>query len=201
MLDKKSVISPKSMGICAVIGTVISVVGMHSIPVIADEGVCGFHLEGRFVESAPRDSFVFSNQSNELWNIISIRIDMNESAGNLLFDTLDGGDGVEVYQPFEVSSRYGASGEAKLSFIPTLADGDQDITLNFSQFPPESKFSFTIDVDDQLTESELGQIRVSGGEISGSVLSVTLDVPEAENVTLEGVYSSQSIVSISSSDC
>lgn len=184
-----------------VISSAMFLLGMHSAPSLANEGICGFSLESRFVESAPRDSFVFSNQSDKPWNIKSIRIDMNESVGKLIFDTIDGGDGVEVYQPFQVSSTNGALAEAELNSVLKPGDGDQDITLNFSQFTQASGFSFTIDVDDQLTDSDLGQIRVSGGEVAGSILSVTVEVPGAEDITLEGKYSSNSLVKIASDEC
>ena len=183
------------------IAAVTSIMCLASAPANANDSICGFNLESRFIESAPRDSFVFSNQSNKAWNIVTIQIDMDQSVGKLIFDTIDGGDGVEVYQPFRVSESHGASGGAKLRSMPTPSDGDQNIVLNFSHFPQESSFSFTIDVDDQLTESELGQIRVSDGEIAGSVLSVTIDVPGAENVTLKGIYNNNSSVRITSNDC
>jgi hypothetical protein len=38
-----------------------------------------------------------------------------------------------------------------------------------------ASISFTIDVDDRLTASDLGQIRVSGSEIQGTVVTLTID--------------------------
>ncbi len=183
------------------VATAISIICLAAAPAVADDSICGFSLESRFIESAPRDSFVFSNQSRKAWNIVTIQIDMSQSVGKLIFDTVDGGDGVEVFQPFQVSESRGESGEATLGEMPIPSDGDQNIVLNISHFPQESSFSFTIDVDDQLTESELGQIRVSENEIAGSVLSVTVEVSGAENVTLKGLYDNDSSVRITSNDC
>lgn len=183
------------------IAAVLSIMCLASAPAMADNSICGFSLEGRFIESAPRDSFVFSNQSSRAWNIVSIQINMDQSAGKLIFDTIDGGDGVEVYQPFQVSKSLDASREAKLGKMPIPSDGDGNIALTFSHFPQEFSFTFTIDVDDQLTESESGQIRVSDSEIAGTVLSVVVEVPGAENVTLKGTYANSSSVLVTSNDC
>lgn len=194
-------VSPRSTFRALGIGVVAGVLGLLSVPAMADNSACGFKLDSRFVESAPRDSFVFSHQSGKNWNIVSIQVDMGESAGRLIFDTTDAGQGVEVFQPFAVAKVSGASGEAVLRNLPTPSDGDQGVTLDFSTFPKDSRFAFTIDVDDQLADSELGQIRVSGSEIAGSVLSVTAETPEGESTTLQGSYDSQGRVSIAGGRC
>lgn len=126
---------------------------------------------------------------------------MANSSGKLLFDTVDGGNGVEVFQPFRVSDTSDDSNPVTLEDMPTLVDGDQSILLSFSQFPPGGNFTFTIDVDDSLTDSELGQIRVSGGEIAGTVISITLAKEGGGSLTLEGVYDSNSKVSVTGGAC
>lgn len=51
------------------------------------------------------------------------------------------------------------------------ADGDKVIVLDFDTFAPGDSFTFSIDVDDQLVDSSLGQIRVAGSEIHLASLS------------------------------
>ena len=182
------------------VAIVASAVCLIAAPALTDVSRGGFHLQGQFVESAPRDSFVFSNQSGEEWNIVSIQVDLAQSAGKLIFDTTDGGEGVEVFQPFAVADSRNGVIAAQLSEMPITSDGDREITLSFSNFPKDAKFSFTIDVDDQLADSDLGQIRVSGGEIAGSVLNVTAQTANAEYVTMQGVYGSDGQASVTSMD-
>jgi hypothetical protein len=119
-----------------------------------------------FVESAPRDRFEIRNDSSTGQRIQQLTLDLSPSAGRLIFDTLEGGTGVEVFQPFRVET-----GEAKLRGSPVIQDGSERLTLNFTRFEPGERFVFSIDVDDQLTASDLGQIRVSGPEMEGALLS------------------------------
>lgn len=126
---------------------------------------CGHGVSMVFTESAPRDRFEIRNGSSSGQSIQRLTLDLSGSAGRLIFDTVDGGTGVEVFQPFRVEQ-----GEAKLKGLPAVQDGSDRITLDFSRFEPGQYFRFSIDVDDQLTASELGQIRVSGREMEGAVL-------------------------------
>lgn len=145
---------------------------------------CGPLLEARFIESAPRDRFEFANKSNDDWSITRITLDLSKSSGNLIFDTTEGGDGVEVSQPFNTEDTNLVSS----ANIPE--DGEHLIEISFDKFQPELSFSFTIDVDDQLAESELGQIRVSGSEIKGAtVLGVFLN-QQGEEMTVESRFDS-----------
>ena len=56
-----------------------------------------------------------------------------------------------------------------------LSKANRVIYLSFSDFPQVFSFTFNIDVDGQLAESESGQIRVSDLEIAGSVSSVIVE--------------------------
>ncbi|NEQ55080.1 MAG: hypothetical protein F6K11_33980 [Leptolyngbya sp. SIO3F4] len=54
-----------------------------------------------------------------------------------------------------------------------MNDGDSKLALQIVSLAPGNRASFTIDVDDTLPRSELGQIRVADSEISGAVVSIT----------------------------
>jgi hypothetical protein len=119
-----------------------------------------------FTESAPRDRFEIRNDSSPGQRIQRLTLDLSPSAGRLIFDTTEGGTGVEVFQPFRTEP-----GEARLSRLPVVDDGSDRITLDFTRFEPGQRFRFSIDVDDRLTTSDLGQIRVSGREMEGALLT------------------------------
>ena len=133
----------------------------------AAEPLCPLHLEAWFVESAPRDRFEFINRSRNGWSVARVELDLANSAGQLVFDTEDGGVGVEVFQPYRAETSSARVADATLP-----EDGGQRLSVVFERFGVDDTFAFTIDVDDRLTESDLGQIRVSGSEIQGARLSV-----------------------------
>lgn len=122
-----------------------------------------------FTESAPRDLFEIRNESSSGQQIQRLTLDLAPSAGRLVFDTVAGGTGVEVFQPFRTEP-----GEAKLADAPVVKDGAERLELSFARFDPGQQFRFSIDVDDRLTTSDMGQIRVSGREMEGAVLTVAL---------------------------
>ena len=128
---------------------------------------CVHEVSMVFTESAPRDRFEIRNDSSADQRIQRLTLDLSPSAGKLIFDTLEGGTGVEVFQPFRIEP-----GEAQLKGSPVVQDGSDRLTLDFTRFESGQRFRFSIDVDDQLTASDLGQIRVSGREMEGAVLTV-----------------------------
>lgn len=130
------------------------------------------NIEVDFVESAPKDWFEVKNTGNcELADLI-MEIDLSQSAGKLIFDTTGRGAGVEVFQPFEVRS-----GNLALHATSRVQDGERSLAISIPKLGPDSSVSFTIDVDDTLKNSELGQIRVSGSEIQGGVIKLLTQNP------------------------
>ena len=121
----------------------------------------------RFVESAPKDSFHIENVGACAIGGVELVIDLSTSAGRLVFDVTDAGAGVEVYQPFQL-----VAGEDRVISAIPVTDGDDMAHLTLREMAPGDKVVFTIDVDDTLTTSELGQIRVTGSEINGASATV-----------------------------
>jgi len=130
-------------------------------------------LEFKFIEGAPKDRFVISNASECTIKKLLIDIDLSTSAGKLIFDTTADGAGVEVYQPF-------ASDSSAIVLVSSSAvkDGDTLVSLRVEAIEPNESASFTIDVDDTMTESELGNIRVADSEIEGGSVSIRFDPRE-----------------------
>ncbi len=135
-------------------------------------------LDIRFVESAPKDWFSVTNQSECTLAEFTLTIDLAASAGGLIFDTTATGAGVEVFQPFQIRS-------GELSLLSAgVDDGANRLSIVVRNLQPSASASFTIDVDDTLTVSELGMIRVSGAEISGG----TVTVESANNPDFNGAF-------------
>lgn len=151
------------------------------IALLAAPSLARADIEVRFTESAPKDRFTITNVADCALGASDITIDLAGSAAGLIFDTTGAGAGVEVFQPFELA----AGGDYVTGTTATL-DGDTEITLNLAELPPGAAVAFTIDVDDT-AGSDLGQIRVSGGEIAGASVRSGAD---------EGVFSDGAIARV-----
>jgi hypothetical protein len=141
-----------------------------ALPLLAQASTACVHgVSMAFTESAPRDQFEIRNESSAGQHILRLTLNLSGSAGRLIFDTIEGGTGVEVFQPFRIES-----GDAKLKNPPVIHDGSNRLTLEFSRFEPGQRFGFSIDVDDTLPTSDLGQIRISGREMEGALLTAVV---------------------------
>ncbi len=124
-----------------------------------------------FLESAPKDRFTIINIGECDLSDMDIEIDLTNSFGKLYFDTSAKGAGVEVFQPFEsLSENLKASG--------TVGDGDTSVSIQVHRLLQDESISFTIDVDDALVNSSLGQIRVARGELAGAQARVKANSAE-----------------------
>jgi len=131
-------------------------------------------VEVRFIESAPKDSFVIMNHGDcDLQNFV-FNVDLTKTRGQLIFDTTASGAGVEVFQPFESQD-----GDLTLVSGDVVSDGDKTLSVQGRLIPSKKKVSFTIDVDDTLKNSELRQIRVTGAEMQDGAVSLSANNAEA----------------------
>lgn len=133
---------------------------------------CQVVLIAKFTESALYDGVEFRKMSSDGWDVPSVLLTLNSSSGNLVFDTEDGGNSVEVYQP-----NHEESDNARPAS-----------TINFNEFPSGTNYIFSIDLDDQLTQSEPGNIRVAGGEINGAALVAEFVSPDCTVETLDSTF-------------
>lgn len=124
-------------------------------------------VEVNFIEGAPKDRFVITNTGECDLDNVNVIIDLSQSVGKLIFDTTGSGAGVEVFQPFEVTSGSIKSNNA-------VKDGETTLDLLIASFLSGETASFTIDVDDTLQNSDLGNIRVAGSEMSNGKVTVIL---------------------------
>lgn len=157
---------------------------------------CAWSTSAKFDEGAPRDYFHITNESTGPWAISAFHLDLKPSAGQLIFDTEAGGKGVEVFQLFDA-----APGNVKMKEARIPDDGDTELQVSFNEFAAGDTFSFSIDVDDQLTDSELGQIRVSGSEMAGSVLQIQMVNAQGEQRTQQLRFNEANTSVITVSGC
>ncbi|MCR9237465.1 MAG: aggregation factor core [Alphaproteobacteria bacterium] len=125
----------------------------------------------KFGEGAPKDRFTFENNGACTIANAKVTLDLSGSKSGLIFDVTSKGAGVEVFQPLEI-----VSGGNALRGVPTVKDGDNQITLDISQLDAGKSVSFTIDVDDTMGGRE---ITVSGSEISGARVVFSQDSKSA----------------------
>lgn len=124
-------------------------------------------LRVQFLEGAPKDRFVITNQSTCALGRSDLLIDFSKTGAGLIFDVTAAGAGVEVFQPFEVTA-----GAALFEALPVIADGDQTATLAIKTLGAGQQIAFTIDVDDA---SGAREITVSAPETDGAVIALTTD--------------------------
>ncbi len=120
-------------------------------------------LRVSFDEGAPKDRFRIENIGLCAVSNASVMVDLSTSQGGLIFDVTSQGEGVEVFQPFEL-----VEGAKALGGVPIVTDGQTEVRLDIVSLAPSEAIAFTIDVDDTRGQRA---ITVSGSEIEGAVVS------------------------------
>jgi hypothetical protein len=121
-------------------------------------------LQVQFIEGAPKDRFVITNIGNCDLGPAEFTIDFAKSNAGLIFDVTDTGEGVKVFQPFEVTD-----GAQYLADVPVISDGDQRAILSMTGLSQNDTIAFTIDVDDTNGTRE---ITVTDSELNGTTFSL-----------------------------
>ena len=160
----------------AVIGTIA-----FSSPALAD-------IRVEFIEGAPKDRFELTNFSDCDIGAGIFKIDFTSSNAGLIFDVSGSGAGVEVFQPFELTS-----GAEFLNTLPTISDGDQLAVLDISGLETNASIAFTIDVDDTRGARA---ITVSDSEIGGTTVSF-----KSETTSVSAIMGAEAEVKLSVPEC
>ena len=142
----------------------------------------------RFIEGAPKDRFVLTNVGACEVDASTLKIDLSQSAGRLIFDVTEKGAGVEVFQPLEF-----VEGADALRQLPSVVDGQNTIEFEIASLAVGDKLAFTIDVDDTIGQRE---ITVTGSEIEGATVSYS-DADKTSTAT----FSSEALVNVTTKDC
>lgn len=145
-------------------------------------------LRVRFIEGAPKDRFVITNEARCAVLQSEFVVDLAGSAAGLIFDVTGEGAGVQVFQPFEL-----LDGAAALNAIPKVSDGDTRLSLSIRSLAPGAQIAFTIDVDDTLGPRG---ITVSDAEIAGATVRLV-----SGGVTRSGTFSPRSEAVVKTPAC
>ncbi|MEL6640091.1 MAG: hypothetical protein AAFP98_02060 [Pseudomonadota bacterium] len=119
-----------------------------------------------FRDGAPKDRFVIASDVGICADAgLRIAIDLTPTMGQLIFDITGAGQGVEVFQPFEL-----VSGGGNVTGVSEVTDGDKTLSVEVNAIQPGAEVAFTIDVDDTIGARE---ITVTGSEIAGGLVQLT----------------------------
>lgn len=145
-------------------------------------------VQVRFIEGAPKDQFVITNESRCAVTTSELIVDLSGSAAGLIFDVAGDGAGVEVFQPFALLAGAGA-----LNDVPKVGDGDTRVSLSIRSLAPRAQIAFTIDVDDTLGQRG---ITISDAEISGATVRLV-----SAGVTRSGTFSPAGVAVVQTPAC
>jgi len=156
---------------------------------------CGPEVVIRFVDASP-DLFIIENKSLEAWTLLSLGFRMQNSMGRVVFDTDFGGPGASEPQQFQP-----VDNEVGLMGAPVVADGAEELRLNFANFAAGRRFVFTIDVDDRLANSQMSQAYVTGEEIAGAEVTGLFSHPQIGEGKAEGTFGSDGKAHLRGATC
>ena len=163
----------------AFFGFTVCLIGLVLAPAAR---ACGPEVVIRFIDSAP-DIFIIENKSQEPWTLLTLEFRTKTSAGHVVFDTDFGGAGASEPQQFEP-----VEGEVGLMSAPVVADGAEELSLSFANFERGREFTFSIDLDDRLPMSDMGQAYVTGEEIQGTTVLGLLTHPQIGEAKARGTF-------------
>lgn len=156
----------------------------------ASARACDPRLELRFEDDAPRDRLTLTNASTTGgWRAIALEVDLADSAGALIFDTVPGGAGFNVAQPL--------IGPA-LAAPPNLADGDRTVTLTLRPIPPGRSEVLTLDLDNTIGRQAT---IVDGAEIDGAAARATFRNPAGVKVDAVGRFDPSGVARLAPAAC
>ncbi|MBO6518788.1 MAG: hypothetical protein JJ900_12180 [Rhodospirillales bacterium] len=156
---------------------------------------CGPVVEIDFYESSP-DIMSIHNRSEEAWSLVSLTFNLGTSAGSLIFDTVFGGAGENIPSDFDI-----IGGTARLAATPKVSDGDVVLLMLFASFGPGQNLEFTVDLDDRLVDSVLGQAIVVGSEIAGARVDGILRDPKGNDMPVRGIFNDKAQAQLTSLSC
>lgn len=149
---------------------------------------CGPRLVVEYTDDGP-DVFLIRNLSGEGWSLDTLTIDLTGSSGDLVFDTDFGGEGAG--SPSTFATIPGAS--ARLLSMTPASDGGRVLALRFSGFAPEGHFTVSLDVDDRLPNSALGQTYVTGEEMAGARTLARFLGPTGQPADVSAIFDTKAV--------
>lgn len=177
--------------------TVISFVsfGFSFISGSTPARACGPLIEVNYLET-DGDIMTIRNRSEQNWSLVTLTFLMGTSRGNVIFDTVYGGPGENAARDF-----YVVSGSGKLAAHPIVKDGGSVMLMAFSDFGPGREIDFSIDLDDQMPQSEMGRAYVTGQEIDGAKIEGLVRAPDGTDMNVRGTFNVKNVAHLTSPAC
>lgn len=142
---------------------------------------CGPRVWVEYTDDDP-DYFIIRNRSPEGWTLTMLLIDLGRSAGQLVFDTDEGGPGVGGASPFFANF---ASPVRLVGTIPAQ-DGGRTVGLRFEDFTPGREYSFHVDVNSMRGGD--GRTWVLPADISGAIAQATFEGPSGQSDKVDAIF-------------
>lgn len=165
-------------------------------PALGDTTPCGPRFSVTFVDAEP-DLFSIENLSGEGWELVGLSIVLAGSAGDLIFDTVAGGEGSGNPSAFFSSF----ASPVQLIDAKGADDGGRAVSLAFAGFAPGRQFDFHTDVDDRLPSSTFGAAHVDRGEFAGATAHGTFRGPTGAPVTIDATFDEKAYADSGSGGC
>lgn len=115
-----------------ILGTILALI---CTPALADVSI-------QFDSERGTDSFTITNMDACPLEKETIKIDLELSLGGLIFDTVQGGPGLNRATEFSVMR-----GEHYLALTPVVRDGDNQLTLDVDKLPGDATIILSLDTD------------------------------------------------------
>ena len=128
------------------------------------------------------DYFIIKNRSPMGWALVKLAIDLTASAGNLVFDTDEGGPGVGGASPFYPD----AISSVRLVGTVPARDGGRTIGLQFEGFLQDRDYTFHVDLD--AIPSSGGRIRVLPSDVKGARILATFKGPTGQRDKVDAFF-------------
>jgi len=103
---------------------------------------CGPRVIVEYTDDDP-DYFIIKNRSPEGWSLVKLGINLERTAGNLVFDPDTGGPGVGGAAEFHAGSK----ADIRLTGTVPAQDGGKTLALSFEGFAPGRDYDFSVDLD------------------------------------------------------
>lgn len=142
---------------------------------------CGPRVWIEYTDDDP-DYFIIKNRSAKGWALVTLAIDLKPSAGNLIFDTDEGGPGIGGASPFYPD----AGSRVRLVGTIPAQDGGRTIGLQFEDFLQDRDFTFYVDLD--AIPSEGGRIWVLPADVKGTRVLATFKGPSGQHDRIDAIF-------------
>jgi len=142
---------------------------------------CGPRVWVEYTDDDP-DYFIIKNRAPRGWTLVMLSIDLRNSAGNLVFDTHEGGPGVGSASPFYPDP---LTPVRLVGTIPAQ-DGGRTIGLQFEEFLQGRDYTFHVDLD--AMPSSGGRTWVLSSDVKGARVLATFMGPSGQSDKIEAIF-------------